>query len=550
MTGAVPACRTERRSGRRLRAGVLAAVLAACAAGHSALAPASAATRAYDLWIRGGTVVDGSGREGYRADVLVRGDAIATIEADPDARYEAVRTLDAAGRLVTPGFIDTHAHGDPLAQSFVNFLAQGITTVVLGQDGFAAEGWSRDNPGRPLGEWMRAVEERGSEVNIATLSGHNTLRSLAGVGDAPVPTQAQLQAMLERLEAELAAGSFGLSFGLEYPPGWHSLPAEQKALGDRVGAHGGIVMSHMRTEDAGRILEAVDELLQIDAHVHVSHLKIVAGKDPAEATAVLDRLRAARAAGRQATGDVYPYLASASSLVFLYPDWAKMREQYEDAVRHRRAELEAHVRSRVEARNGPSAILFAGGPYAGKRLSEVAAAAGLPYERAMIDLIGYGGPAQAHFLMDEAVFRTFLRDDHVNLCTDGAPGASHPRSAGSFVKLLTDYVGAPPKLSLAQAVHKMSGLAARTLGLDRDRGVLAPGRKADILVIDPARLDSRATYAEPTLRPTGMDYVIVNGRIALEQGEPTGGRAGRLLRRQDLRSHPRPPMRQNTATGG
>lgn len=502
-------------------------LLLACA---SLPASAAIAAPAYDLWIRGGTVVDGSGSDGYRADVLVRGGTIVRIDAGGSPEVEAARTVDATGKLVTPGFIDTHAHGDPLSQSFVNFLAQGVTTVVLGQDGFSVERWLRDHPERGLGGWMKAVEEHGSEVNIVMLSGHNTLRNLAEIGNAPVPTQAQMDAMLEMLDAELAAGSFGLSFGLEYPPGRHSLPAEQKALGDRVGKQGGIVMSHMRTEDAGDILEAVDELLQIDAHVHVSHLKIVAGKDPAEAQAVMERLRAARAAGRRATGDVYPYLASASSLVFLYPDWAKTPEQYEHAVRHRRTELEAHLRSRVASRNGPSAILFAGGPYAGQRLSEVADAAGLPYERAMIDLIGYGGPAQAHFLMDEDVFQVFLRDDHVNLCTDGAPGASHPRSAGSFVKVLEAYVGDPPKLGLAQAVHKMSGLAAETMGL-ADRGVLAEGRKADVLVIDPARLDSRATYAEPTLRPAGIDYAIVNGEVEWAAGEATGRRAGRMLRR-------------------
>ena len=491
---------------------------------------AMAATEDFDLWIRGGTVVDGSGRDGYRADVLVRGDTIVRIDPGGSSAVEAKRVVDATGKWVTPGFIDTHSHGDPLTQSFGNFLAQGITTVVLGQDGFSAEAWLRAHPGSDLGDWMQAVERHGSEVNIATLTGHNSLRNLTQTGNVEVPTQAQLDAMLDLLDAELAAGSFGLSFGLEYPPGWHSLPAEQKALGDRVGQRGGIVMSHMRTEDAGSILQAVDELLQIDAHVHVSHLKIVAGKDPAEAQAVMDRLRAARAAGRRATGDVYPYLASASSLVFLYPDWAKTPEQYEQAVQHRRAELEAHIRRRVESRNGPSAILFTSGPHAGKRLSEVAQAADMPYERALIDVIGYRGPAQAHFLMDEAVFQVFLHDDHVNLGTDGAPGASHPRSAGSFVKLLEAYTGAPPKLSLAQAVHKMSGLSAQTMGLS-DRGLITEGRKADLLVIDPTRLDSRATYAEPSLRPVGIDYAVVNGEVQLAEGAPTDRRAGRVLRK-------------------
>lgn len=510
---------------KHLQAAALAVVLFAGAA------QAPAAAQAYDLWIRGGTVVDGSGRAGYRADVLVRGDTIALVGAVDGEEIDARRTVDARGRIVAPGFIDTHAHGDPLVQPFVNFLAQGVTTVLLGQDGHAVTGWLRAEPGRSLGDWLQAVERHGGEVNVATLSGHGTLRILAGATDPAAPTPAQMAAMRETLAADMDAGAFGLSFGLEYAPGRYSDVAEQKALGDLVGERGGIVMSHMRTEDTGRILEAIDELLQIDAHVHVSHLKIVAGKDPAEAEAVLARLQAARAGGRMATADVYPYLASASSLVFLYPEWAKTREQYEDAVVHRRAELEAHVRSRVEERNGPSAILFVSGPHAGQRLSDVAGQAGLPYERAMIDLIGYGGPAQAHFLMDEEVLQVFLRGDYVNICTDGAPGAPHPRSSGAFVKVLEAYVGDPPKLSLEQAIHKMSGLPAQTLGID-DRGLLAAGRKADIVVIDPARLESRATYAEPMLRPAGIDHVIVNGEIALAQGEPGGRRAGRVLRRR------------------
>nr|WP_255692150.1 amidohydrolase family protein [Luteimonas sp. XNQY3] len=285
----------------------------------------------------------------------------------------------------------------------------------------------------------------------------------------------------------------------------------------------------MHTEDSGRILDAIDELLQIDAHVHVSHLKIVAGRDAAEARAVLARLDAARADGRRVTGDVYPYLASASSLYFLYPEWAKTREQYEDAVANRRAALEAHIRRRVESRNGPEAILFTAGPHAGRRLSDVAREAGLPFERAAIDVIGYGGPPQAHFLMAQDVHDVLVRAEHVGIGTDGAPGGAHPRAAGTFVKMLEAHVGAPPKLLLDQAIHKMTGLPAGILGIDR--GLLQAGRKADIVVFDLDRLDSRATYLEPMLRPAGIDLVVVNGEVALEDGTPLERRSGHMLRR-------------------
>jgi N-acyl-D-aspartate/D-glutamate deacylase len=376
---------------------------------------------------------------------------------------------------------------------------------------------------------MRKVDQHGSEVNIATLSGHGTLRMRAGVGNAPIPTRAQLTAMQDMLREDLASGAFGLSFGLEYAPGRYSQLAEEKALGDLVGRSGGIVMSHMRSEDFDKIGKAIDELLQIDAHVHVSHLKIVAGQRVEEAQAVLDQLARARARGKNVTGDVYPWTASASNFVFLYPQWAKGREEYAAAVRDRRAELEAHIRMRVSERNGPQAILFTSGPYSGKRLSEVAQQLGKPYEKVLIDDIGYGGPQQAHFLMAPAVQAAFVTADYIDICTDGAPGPGHPRSYDSFVKVLDEYVGAPPKMSFEQAIHKMSGLPAHTLGLDR--GTLVPGAKADVLVLSPDDLHSRATWTQQQLSPTGIDVILVNGKLAFEHGKSSGKRHGRMLRR-------------------
>jgi N-acyl-D-amino-acid deacylase len=481
----------------------------------------------YDVWIRNGTIIDGTGGARAQKDVLILGDTIAVVAGLDGMQVNARRTIDAAGKLVVPGFIDTHAHGDPLTESFTNFLYQGITTVVLGQDGATAD--LGDDQAPTLAEWMLEVEQHSSEVNVATLSGHGTLRMRAGVGNAPVPTPAQLAAMKDLLRQDLAAGAYGLSFGLEYAPGRYSQAAELKALGDLVGRSGGIVMSHMRSEDFDKIGEAIDELLQIDAHVHVSHLKIVAGQRVKEARAVLDQLAAARARGKNVTADVYPWTASASNFVFLYPEWAKGRAEYEQAVRDRRPELEAHIRKRVGERNGPQAILFTSGPYADKRLAQVAQELAKPYERVMIDDIGYGGPQQAHFLMAPAVQATFVAADSINICTDGGPGPGHPRSYDSFVKVLDEYVGAPPKMSFERAIYKMSGLPARSLGLDR--GTLTPGAKADVLVLSPDELHSRATWTQQQLSPTGIDLILVNGKVAFEIGRSTGKLHGRMLRR-------------------
>lgn len=487
----------------------------------------------YDLWIRHGTVVDGTGAARFAADVLVKGDTITYVGEVAAGSITARLTIDARDRVVAPGFIDAHAHGDPLAQPFLNFLSQGITTVLLGQDG-ETPSFDTEGPAESLAHWMRRLEQHGSEVNIATLSGHGSLRMLAGVGNSPVPSTKQLGQMKRILSEDLAAGAYGLSFGLEYEPGRYAELPEEKALGALVGRHRGIVMSHLRSEDTGKIGAAIQELLQIDAHVHVSHIKIVGGYRVEEAGDVLAELARARIGGRQVTADVYPYTASASNFVFVYPDWAKRKSDYEESVRHRRLELEAHIRRRIEERNGPEAILMTGGPYAGSTLAQLAERLGKPYEKVMIDDLGYGGPSQAHFLMLPIIQDRFILADEICFSTDGGPNSSHPRSAGSFAKILEEYVGPPPKMSLERAIFKMSGLAAQTIGLS-GRGVLARGAKADIVLINLSELHNRATWTEPTVAPTGFDTIVVNGSVAYQSGHADGHPHGRVLRRAEPR---------------
>mgnify|MGYP003042634475 CR=1 FL=1 len=247
-------------------------------------AAGAAGNTTYDLWIKGGLVYDGSGAAPRRADVLVQGDRIVHVGAV--AKAAAVRVIDATGKSVAPGFIDTHAHGDPLEDaSLENFVLQGVTAVVLGQDGrtpgYASErGSDEDVP--PLGrktlaEWMQAVDEVGSQTNIAALVGHGTLRWLAGVGVAAEPTPQQIQKMQSILREGLQAGAYGMSSGLEYVPGRYAHREELVALAKTVGAADGVVMSHMRSEDSDRIAQTIDELVAQGRHsrVHVSHLKIV-----------------------------------------------------------------------------------------------------------------------------------------------------------------------------------------------------------------------------------------------------------------------------------
>jgi len=519
--------------------------------------PAAATPRQADIAILGGMVVDGTGAKARRADVLVSGDRIAFVGRVDRKRLQAATVIDAAGRIVTPGFIDNHAHGNPLiARSFDNFLLQGVTTVVLGQDGVSpqAEGtdeadnltfadWEKASRGEPVGikgpatlaQWMTAAAARGVDVNIAPLSGFGTNRALAGARTEDPITEAQMQSAETILKADLAAGAFGLSNGLEYVPDRYSTREELVRLARIVGEAGGVVMSHMRSEDSDRIAGAIDELLAQagPARVHISHLKIVYAREAREADAVLDKIRAARARGVRISADVYPYYAGYADMGLVYPDWAKRRDQWDDAVRNRRAELEAALEARVMKRNGPEAILIASGPDAGKTLKEVADARGLPFVKVLIDVYGYGGPAAAHRVMLPEAQDRFIAAPDIAIGTDGGPWINHPRSWGSYPQVLQVFVRERKAIGLEAAIRKMSSLPAANLGL-ADRGVVAAGMKADLLVLDAARVVNNASWTRAAAPPSGYDAIIVNGRVAVRGGVRAPERFGRILRRTEV----------------
>src|SRR5678815_4206076 len=251
-------------------------VAVACAALASCAQPR--ATN-YDLLIRNASVVDGTGAPAYRANVLVKRDTIAVIDKQMSAEATASRVIEANGRTLAPGFIDMHGHGDPLEQSFENFLAMGVTTVVLGQDGDSVQ-LDSANAEVPFAQWASAAEAAGVQVNVAALSGHGSIRHLAEIADSVRQLDAgQTARMRAVLREDLHAGTYGLSTGLEYVPGIYSEPQEVLALAQEVGAAGGVVMSHMRSENDDTINQSIDELAAQGAYarVHISHLKVVFG---------------------------------------------------------------------------------------------------------------------------------------------------------------------------------------------------------------------------------------------------------------------------------
>jgi N-acyl-D-aspartate/D-glutamate deacylase len=513
--------------------------LAACSEGSPSAGGASrlaAPPGAYDWWIAGGTVIDGTGAPGRQADVLLRDGRISfvgTIGGDRNAGVAARHRFDAAGLVVAPGFIDAHAHGDPVERpAFGNFLAMGVTTVVLGQDGASP-------PAAEMDAVMDAVDAAHPGVNVAWLVGHATIREEAGVGfDAPGTDG--LQRMSELVQQGLNAGAFGLSTGLEYEPGGRAEATELTAVARPVAAAGGVVASHVRTEDAGRVEAALEELLEqgrrSGARVHVAHVKIVLGDDPAEAEALLARMARARAEGVEVTADVYPYTASYTGLSILFPAWALPPADYAEIVRERRGELAAYLRGRVESRNGPEATLFGSGDYAGRTLGEVAAEQERPYEDVLIEL-GPGGASAAYFVMDEQVMRRFLADPHVVVSTDGSPTMLHPRGYGSFPRVIRRYAVESRILTLEAAVRKMTGLTASIYRLDDStlvgvpRGQLQDGWAGDVVAFDPEELRDRADFEHPHRLADGMRAVWIGGELVLRDGTPLAGPGhGRTIR--------------------
>jgi len=509
---------------------VILPVIAWCVAGFGARADVERPARVVtgDVLIRNGTVIDGTGAPGRPADVLIVDDRIVHVGSSGNTAMKAKHVIDATGMVVTPGFIDTHAHGDPRKTPvFANALAMGVTTICLGQDGDGPE-----NPAR----WIEEVTAARPGPNIVAFAGHGTIRNLAGVGLSPDPTSEQLRDMQKLVEQALADGCFGLTTGLEYQPGCFAGLDELIAVARPVADAGGLIMSHLRSEDDDAIEAALDELLgqgeTSGCHVHVSHIKVTYGRGKKRAEQILARLQAARNRGVRVTADCYPYLASYTGIGIVFPDWAKPPHDYRAVVKARRQELAEYLKRRVVLRNGPQATLFGTEPWMGQTLAQVAKARGEAFEDVLIDAIGPDGAKAAYFVMDASLQERLLLDPQVMICSDGSPTAHHPRGHGAFAKVIGEYVVRRKLFTLEDAIFKMTGLAAKTVGLDRiERGLVAKGFAADLLVFDPAKVRGNATYEKPHVLASGFDYVLVNGRVVRKNGRFTGIRPGRALKR-------------------
>jgi N-acyl-D-amino-acid deacylase len=510
-------------SRREFLAALAAAATVACLPRRGRAAPSPA------LLFRDVRVVNGTGAPARAADVLVRGTRVERIGRIAPRSVRGARVVAGGGRVLAPGFIDLHVHGDPRRQSYASHLAMGATTVVVGQDGSSPSLAEGDDTGLPA--WFAAMAEAAPDINVAATSGHGTLRRLAGIDDGTrAPSPAQLARLAALLDAELVAGAFGLSTGLEYVPGRYAATAELAALGRVVARHDGVAMSHLRSEDDDAVEDAIREHVEASrpARTHVSHLKVVYGQGVARAERLLAALQRHRDAGVPLTADAYPYSASYTGVGILFPEWALPPNDYAQVLATRRDELRQALEQRMTRRNGPAALLFGSGPHAGRTLAEVAAASGEPYAEVLLALGPRGGMA-AHFVMDDALQARLMRDPFVAIASDGSPDGRHPRGHGTFARWIEAFAVGDAQVSIEEAVRKATGLPAAILGL-ADRGLLREGAHADLVLFDPGRVRARADYVDPFQRAEGFDLVVVNGMPAYEDGERVGI-AGRLLRR-------------------
>ena len=485
----------------------------------AACSPAPTSTLIADV-----RVVDGTGAPAYPGSVRVEGDRIVAVGDLAPLRGETV--VDGGGLVLAPGFIDTHSHHDRgLADmpDAVAAVSQGITTVVVGQDGGSAH---------PVSDLFTRVEETPPALNVASYTGHGTLRRQVLGDDIGRPsTDAEVQAMEALLQADMDAGSLGLSTGLEYSSGMAATTEEVIALARVAGAAGGRYISHMRSEDRN-LFDAVDELIRIgreaELPVQVSHMKLAMRSLWGRADEVLARLDAARAQGVDVTADVYPYLYWQSTMTVVFPDRSYTRE------------AAAFALDELVPPDGMILGTFTPEPsYEGKTLAEVAALRGedpVTTYLALIDAVyGPGAPDDAD---ESIVARSMAPEDvgrllqwpHTNVCTDGELDGPHPRGFGSFTRVLARYVRDEGALGLEEAVHKMTGLSATHVGL-QGRGVLEPGAYADLVLFDPATVQDHADFGAAQAPSTGVAGVWVNGVRVWEAGARTGAHPGRALRR-------------------
>jgi len=470
--------------------------------------------------IVGGTLIDGSGRTPLKKSiVIIRGDLIVAVGPSEKIRIpNGARVIDATGMAVAPGFIDAHNHSDrgfTADPSAASQVSQGITTVVVGQDGGSAF---------PIGEYLTGLDKNPTALNVLTFVGHATLRSrVMGQDTNRRATPAEVEKMKQMVEQAMRDGAIGLSTGLEYETGKPASTEEVITLARAASAFGGMYISHIRDE-ADKTFEALNEAIQIGREarlpVQISHIKLGSVAVWGRAEEAVALINKARARGQDVTADCYPYDAWSSTIRVLIPSG-----RHDDPVDVARGLADV---------GGPANITIVSCPahpdYEFKNMEEISRREGIGAVDLYMKIVRDGGAGVVCHSMKDADIRTFYRQPWVMVSSDGGIGSRHPRGAGTYPRVLGRYVRELHWLTLAEAIRKMTSLPAKRFKLN-DRGLIRAGFKADLVVFDPNTIIDRATFQEPQLTSQGVKHVFVNGAEVWTDGQVTGNRPGRALRR-------------------
>lgn len=541
----------------------------------------TAPTPKFDLIIKNGRIVDGSGHPAFDADLAVKGDRIARIGNLKNAK--AGRVIDAGGMVVAPGFIDMLGQSETyvlIDNRAMSKVMMGVTTEITGEGESIAplnerlikeqEDFNRRYgltvDWRTLGEYFRRLEKQGIGVNLGTFVGATQVREhVIGFDNRP-PTLAELEQMKKLVAEAMKDGALGLSTSLQYVPARFAGTDEIVELAKVARRHGGIYATHQRSE-ANALDESLQEVFEIARRaqipVEIWHLKTAYKKNWGRMPEVLGKIRKARAQGLDITADVYPYIAGSTSLSACLPPWALEGGTERMLTRLRDPAIRERLKKEIttDAKDWENIYLGSGGPSGvligsvvnrdlesmqGKRISQIAEEQKKEPLDTVFDLIlaDHGQTGAIYFMMSEEDLRAAMRAPFVSFCTDsGARAAdgplagakSHPRGWGSYPRILGRYVREERLLTLEKAVQKMTGMPATRVGL-RDRGFLREAMHADITIFDPQRVIDRATFEAPNQYPEGVHYVIVNGQISVDNGKRTPALAGKPIRGPGYRS--------------
>jgi N-acyl-D-aspartate/D-glutamate deacylase len=499
----------------------------------------SNAEQAVDLLLKGGTIVDGSGKEPFEGDVAIRGERIVAV--GEVGEVTADRAIDCKGLIVCPGFIDLHNHSDenivkPESRDAMCYLTQGCTTLVTGNCGGGRE---------DIAEYYDEIATEGAGINIAQLIPQGAVRDKVMGKVRRTPTENELQQMKTLAEEGMRQGAWGISTGLQYVPGAYAETDELVAIAAVVGKHGGIYASHMRDE-SDELMESIEEVVQIARRAnlpcHISHLKSSKPRNWGKIRAATQAIEEARQSGLKITADQYPYTASSTSIMaMLLPD--EDREGGEEATVDRLKDpaeverLRPIIAKALEERGMIMIASFEKDPkLAGKMISDLAKEQGRPAVEIGLELL-VGDPEAkgVNFGMDEADVRYAMTMPWVATASDGSVKIDdgtrpHPRSYGTFPRKIGRYAVKEKVLSLPAAIRSASGLPADVIGMT-DRGYVRESLVADLVVFDPKVFEDHATYEKPFEESTGVRWLLVNGQLAIDDGELQETLAGRPLRR-------------------